>query len=178
MPATTTVDRSRSKRANGKQDKKLGPVLVSANRLAVHFGVVRQHVDQLAGQGVIERRPDGLFDQDQARLRYFTHLRTRTRSPRTEADAAHVEAKTQMLRLRLAEKTRELVRQSDVTDMVHDFAGIVLTKLGGWPARVAGTDMVVRNRAELVLRELRTEIAHACEALANERNEPPLDQQG
>ena len=86
--------------------------------------------------------------------------------------------KTEVLRMKLAEKRRERVRQADVTDMVHDFAGIVLTKLGGWPARVAGNDMGVRRRADLVLRELRTEIAHACEALANARGEPPLDQQG
>jgi hypothetical protein len=88
-------------------DKKLGPVLVSGNRLAVHFGVVRQHVDQLAAQGVIERRPDGLFDQDQSRLKYFTYLRSEhRRSPRTVADTAHIEAKTAMLQLKLAEKRR------------------------------------------------------------------------
>jgi hypothetical protein len=85
----TTLDRSRAKRANCKQDMKLGPALVSGNRLALHFGVVRQHVDQLAAQGVIERRPDGLFDQDQSRLKYFTYLRSdHRRSPRAAADAA------------------------------------------------------------------------------------------
>ena len=41
-------------------------------------------------------------------------------------------------------------------------AGLVLTKLSGWPARVAGTDLVVRRRAEAVLRELRNEIATLC----------------
>ena len=82
-------------------------MLVSGNRLAVHFGVVRQHVDQLAAQGVIERRPDGLFDQDQSRLKYFTYLRSEhRRSPRTVADTAHIEAKTAMLQLKLAEKRR------------------------------------------------------------------------
>jgi len=34
-----------------------------------YFGVVRQHIDQLAQQGVIERRPDGLFDQGVSRLK-------------------------------------------------------------------------------------------------------------
>jgi hypothetical protein len=53
--ATHSSNEQRPKRANGKQDKKLGPVLVSGNRLAVHFGVVRQHIDQPAQQGVIER---------------------------------------------------------------------------------------------------------------------------
>jgi hypothetical protein len=45
MTETTTAERPRAKRGNGKRDKALGPVLVSGNRLAVHFGVVRQHID-------------------------------------------------------------------------------------------------------------------------------------
>jgi hypothetical protein len=178
MTDTTTTERPRPKRGNGKRrDKALGPVLVSGNRLAVHFGCVRQHVDQLAAAGIIERRSiNGLFDMDQSRLRYLMHLRLgKRRSPRTAVDAEHVKAKTEMLQLKLAEKRRDLVRQSDVDEMVDTFAGLVLNKLGGWPARVAGTDLVVRRRAEAVLFELRTEIARACEAMANERSEPPLD---
>ena len=54
-------------------------------------------------------------------------------------------------------------------------AGLVLTKLGGWPARVAGTDLVVRRRAEAVLRELRSGIAEVASKLADQRGEPPLD---
>jgi hypothetical protein len=72
-----------------------------------------------------------------------------------------------MLQLKLAEKRRDLVRQTDVDEMVDSFAGIVLTALGGWPARVAGTDLVVRRRAEAILFELRTEIANACQAMAD-----------
>jgi hypothetical protein len=41
----------------------------------MHFGVTRQHADQLALQGVIERLPTGLFDQDRSRPNYFNHLR-------------------------------------------------------------------------------------------------------
>ena len=54
----------------------------------------------------------------------------------------------------------------------------MLTKLSGWPARVAGADLVVRRRAEAVLRELRTEIAKACLEMADKCGEPPLDKQG
>lgn len=43
-----------------------------------------------------------------------------------------------MLQIKLGEKRRELVRQSDVDELVDTFAGLVLIKLGGWPARVAG----------------------------------------
>jgi hypothetical protein len=62
--------------------------------------------------------------------------------------------------------------------MVDSFAGIVFTALGGWPARVAGTDLVVRRRAEAILFELRTEIANACQAMADKNGEPPLSEQG
>ena len=51
--------------------------------------------------------------------------------------------------------------------MIDQMAGLVLTKLGGWPARVAGADLVLRRRAEAVLRELRTEIAEACTEMAD-----------
>ena len=52
-----------------------GPTLVTGPKLALHFGVVRQHVDQLVQKGVIEKRPDNLFDQDASRLKYLTYLR-------------------------------------------------------------------------------------------------------
>ena len=95
MTTTTTLDRPRPKRGTA-----LGPVLVSGNRLAVHLGCLRQHIDQLAAQGVIERRAvDGLFDMDQSRLRYLRS--EHRRSPRTAADAEHVKAKTEMLQLKL-----------------------------------------------------------------------------
>ena len=81
----TTPDRGRH--GNGTAHV---AVLVSGNKLALHFGCARQHIDQLAQQGVIERRSDGLFDQDVSRLKYLTHLRAEhKRSPRAEADAAH-----------------------------------------------------------------------------------------
>ena len=46
--------------------------------------------------------------------------------------------------------------------MIDAMAGLMLTKLSGWPARIAGADLALRRRAEAVLRELRTEIAEAC----------------
>ena len=53
--------------------------------------------------------------------------------------------------------------------MIDAMAGLMLTKLSGWPARIAGADLALRRRAEAVLRELRTEIAEACTKLADEQ---------
>jgi hypothetical protein len=44
--------------------------------------------------------------------------------------------------------------------------GLTLTELGGWPARVAGHDLVLRRKAEAVLYELRVQIADLCKARA------------
>ena len=76
--------------------------------------------------------------------------RERQRSPRSEADAAHVAAKTEMLQLRLMEKKRELVRQTDVDELIDQIAGITLTHLSGMAARCS-RDMVVRRNIDAVV---------------------------
>jgi len=113
------------------------------------------------------------FNQDDCRLKYLTHLRAeRKRSPRAEADADHLKAKTGMLKLRLMERKSELVRRDEHEAMIDQMAGLVLTKLRGWPARVAGTDPAMRRGAEAVLYELRVEIATACREMADKNGEP------
>ena len=61
--------------------------------------------------------------------------------------------------------------------MIDRMAGIVLTKLGGWPARIAGADLGLRRKAEALVRELCVEISEACTKQADEAGEPPLDEQ-
>ena len=146
--------------------------------MAAHFGLSRQHIERLTAQGVIARRSDGKFDQDVCRSKYLTHPRSeRARSPRAAADAKHAEAKTALLQIRIEEKQRTLVRRDAHEAMIDQMAGLVLTKLSGWPARIAGQDLGLRRQAEAVLRELRVEIAEACTKRADEQGEPPLDQQ-
>ena len=177
MTEVATTSSARRKRGSKDNGAAHAP-LVSGYKLAAHFGVVRQHIDHLLAQGVIEKRSDGLFDQDQCRLRYITHLRSEhQRSPRSAADAEHSKAKTQLLQIRIEEKQRTLVRRDVHEAQIDQMAGLVLTKLGGWPARIAGQDLGLRRRAEAVLRELRTEIAEAATKLADEQGEPPLDEQ-
>jgi hypothetical protein len=178
MTELATTSNARRKRGSNGNGAAHAPVLVSGYKLAAHFGVVRQHIDHLMAQGVIERRSEGLFDQDQCRLRYIAHLRDeRRRSPRSAADAKHAEAKTALLQIRIEEKQRTLVRRDAHEAMIDQMAGLVLTKLSGWPARIAGADLALRRRAEAVLRELRTEIAEACTKMADQSGEPPLDDQ-
>ena len=123
----------------------------------------------------MHRAPDGSgFPLDQSRVAYLRYLRReRRQSPRSEADADFQRAKSELIRLRVAEKRRELMPTSEHNAFVDELAGLLLTKLSGLPARVAGADLAVRRKAEAVVFELRTEIADACQQRANERGEPP-----
>jgi hypothetical protein len=111
MTTDLAAQNERPERSKGAEH---GPALVSGNRLATHFGISRQHVERLTAEGVIERRADGLFDQDQARLKYLTHLRSENRrSPRTKADAEHTAAKAELLQIKIAEKKKVLMLASE-----------------------------------------------------------------
>jgi len=170
--ATTTPDRP--KRRNGAA---LAPVLVSGNMLAVHFGCSRQNVDQLTAQGVIERRAsDGLFDQDQSRLKYLTHLRSEhRRSPRAPADAEFALAKAELVRIRIAEKKRELIPQEEAASDMEHLIGLFLTGLSGLSARCGGRDLAARRVIDQAVYNLRLERSEAATKLADHRGEPPLD---
>ena len=171
MTATATIDRpSAAKPVSRPRSRK--PATVSASALALHLDCSRAYLRKLEAEGVIQRQGDG-FPLDQSRAAYLRHLRREHRqSGRTEAEADHLKAKTEMLQLRLMEKRRELVRRDEHEAMIDQMAGLVLTKLGGWPARSAGQDLGLRRRAENLLRELRTEMAEASTKLADEQGEP------
>src|SRR6476620_7685282 len=167
MPETVTVD---------------GPLVaneaatVSASALALHLDCSRAYIGKLEAEGVIQRQGNG-FPLDQSRVAYLRYLRREhRRSPRSEADADHVKAKTEMLQLRLMEKRRELVRQADVDELIDDIAGVTLTALSSMPARCAPRgDLATRRAIERAVFEVRTEIANVCQQMADKSGEPPLD---
>jgi hypothetical protein len=167
MPETVTVDHPPV--ANGA-------ATVSASALALHLDVSHTYVTKLEAEGVIQRQGDG-FPLDQSRVAYLRYLRReRRQSPCTEADADHVKVKTEMLQLRLMEKKRELVRRDAVDELIDQIAGTVLTHLSGMSARCS-RDVMVRRNIDAVVHEIRTEIAQACEKIADKNCEPPLVQQ-
>jgi phage terminase Nu1 subunit (DNA packaging protein) len=131
----------------------------------------------LTAQGVIERRSDGLFDQEVIRLKYLAHLRAEhRRSPRAAADAELASAKAALLRIRIEEKQRTLVRQSEVDELIDQIAGVTLTALSSLPARCAPRgDLATRRAIERAVFEVRTEIAKVCEEMADKCGEPALD---
>jgi hypothetical protein len=134
---------------------------VTATQLGRHLDLSRQRVQQLVDEHVIARLPNGRFDQDDSRVRYLRWLREpERRSARTQADAEHVRAKTEMLQLRLMEKRGDLVRQSDVDALIDEIVGVTLTAMSSMPARCAPRgDFATRRCIEQVVFEVRTEIA-------------------
>jgi hypothetical protein len=133
---------------------------------------------QLEAEGVIQRQGDG-FPLDQSRVAYLRHLRReRQQSPRAAADAELAPAKATLLRIRIEEKKRTLVRQSDVNELTDSLCGVVLTHLSSLAARCAPRgDLPARRNIERVVFEVRTEMAMVCQEMADKNGEPPLDQQ-
>ena len=146
---------------------------VSASALALHLDCSRTYIGKLEAEGVIQRQGDG-FPLDQSRVAYLRHLRReRQQSPSTAAEAEHVKAKTEMLQLRLMEKRRELVRQTDVDALIDGICGVTLTALSSLPARCAPHgDLAIRRSIERVVLEVRTEIATICQQMADANGEP------
>src|SRR6266404_7737172 len=166
MPETVTNDRLPA--ANGA-------ATVSASALAKHLDCSRTYIGKLEADGVIQRQGDG-FPLDQSRVDYLRYLRReRQQSPRAAADAEHAAAKAALLRLRIEEKQRKLVRRTDVDALIDGIAGTVLTHLSSLPARCAPRgDLAICRSIERVVFEVRTEIAEQCTKIADERGEPPL----
>jgi hypothetical protein len=76
---------------------------VSASALALHLDCSRAYIGKLEADGVIQRQGDR-FPLDKNRVAYLRYLRREHwRSPRAEADGAHVAVKTEMLQLRSAQ---------------------------------------------------------------------------
>ena len=75
-----------------------------------------------------------------------------------------------------AERQRKLVRREDVDELIDAMAGTVLTHLSGMAAWCT-REMVVRRNIDMVVDQIRREMAAACVAKADEWNEPPLDEQ-
>jgi hypothetical protein len=145
--------------------------------LALHLDCSRAYIGKLEAEGVIQRQGDG-FPLDQSRLAYLRYLRReRRQSPRTEADAAHAKAKTELLQIKIMEKQRTLMRRDAMNVLLDEICGVMLTHLSGMAARCSN-DLTVRRKIDAVVHQVRTEIAEHCIKIAHERGEPPLDQQG
>ncbi len=149
---------------------------VTASGLATHLGMTRQNVARLTAEAVIEQRSDGRYDQTASRLRYIKHLRSEhRRSARTQADAEFQRAKTEFLRIKIAEKQKVLMEFAEHEKFVEMLIGIFLTGLSGFAARIGGRDLAVRREIDRAVFDLRVQISEAASRMADQCGEPPLD---
>jgi hypothetical protein len=152
-----------------------GAATVSASALALHLDCSRTYIGKLEAEGVIQRQGDG-FPLDQSRVAYLRFLRReRRQSTRGEADADFQRAKSELIRLRIAEKKRELIPQEEAFGQMEELVRLFLTGLSGLSARCGGRDLAARCAIDKAAYDLRVEIAEACTKLADQRGEPPLD---
>ena len=179
MTETVTIARPPVARAAVTRPRSRKSATGSASALALHLDCSRTYIGKLEAEGVIQRHGDG-FPLDQNRVAYLRYLRReRQQSPRAAADAELASAKAALLRIRIEEKQRTLVRQSDVNELTDSLCGVVLTHLSSLPARCAPRgDLATRRNIERVVFEVRTEMAKVCQEMADKAGEPPLSEQG
>jgi hypothetical protein len=111
-----------------------------------------------------------LISFEVACLRYLR--RERRQSPRSEAGAEFQRAKTELLRIRIAEKHRVLMLASEHEAFVETLTGLFLTGLSSFAARCGGRDLAVRREIDRAVYDLRVEISQAASKMADERGEP------
>ena len=145
-----TIDRpSDAKPVSRPRSRK--PATVSASALTLHLDCARAYISKLEAEGVIQRQGDG-FPLDQSGVAYLRYLRReRQQSPRAAAYAEHALAKAALLRIRIEEKQRTLVRrdavdETDRPDRWHrvdasvGHVGAVLARHGGQAQHRRGRD--------------------------------------
>ena len=133
MAETVTIDRpSVAKPVSRPRSRK--PATVSASALAQHLDCSRTYIGKLEAEGVIQRQGDG-FLLDQSRFAYLRYLRReRRQSPRSEADADFQRAKSELIRLRIAEKQRHLIPLDEAVGHMDEVVGLFLSRLSGFAA--------------------------------------------
>jgi hypothetical protein len=83
-------------------------------------------------------------------------------------------AKSELIRLRIAEKQRHLIPLEEAVAHMDEMVGLFLSRLSGFAARCGGRDLAARRVIDQAVYDLRLEISEAATRLANERGEPPL----
>ncbi len=164
-PVAKPVSRPRSRK----------PATVSASALAQHLDCSRTYIGKLEAEGVIQRQGDS-FPLDQSRVAYLRYLRReRRQSPQSAAASEFTAAKAELMRIRIAEKKRDLIPLDEATNNMEQLVGLFLTGLSGLSARCGGRDLAVRRAIDKAVFEMRVEISEACTKLADQLGEPPVD---
>jgi len=109
--ATMTIDARRRGRERRQQ-----VATVTATQLGAHLGITRVRIAALADEHVIDRLPNGKFNQDDALELFDVVARSEAALGKIRGrwgfiDGRFIDAKAELLRLRIAEKRRDPKRK-------------------------------------------------------------------
>ena len=132
MTENVAIARPPVARAAVSRRRSAKPTTVSASALALHLDCSRTYIGKLEAEGVIQRQGDG-FPLDQSRVAYLRYLRReRRQSPRSEADADFQRAKSELIRLRIAEKQRHPIPLEEAVGHMDEVVGLFISHLSGF----------------------------------------------
>jgi hypothetical protein len=122
--------------------------------LADWCGVSPKRIDQLLAEGVVHREAKGRFRLKANVTAVFRWLRSdQRRCARTEADAQLRRERAREIRLRIAERERQLVPIDLAFQVQEEILGLVRTEIGGASARIT-RDLALRRQIDEALNEV------------------------
>lgn len=140
-----------------KPGNKGRPTPVSATEMGRHLAMTPQSVGNLVKTGVIALADGGGFDQDQCRIDYIRHLRSK-RSDRSQPADQFRKLKNQKLKMEIAKLAGSLIDLEECMTFTEGLIGTFRTGLSGLPFRITG-DLALRGRIETACDEMLTRLA-------------------
>lgn len=140
---------------------------VSSAELARVLRLSPRRIEQLAGEGIALRLGRGQYDLAESVGRYCDHLRAAAESATSTASAALTEERLKALRLRRAERERQLIPTEEALDVVTRLTGSFVAALGGLPAQISDKSPE-RRRIAAVIDVTRQRLADEFSEIARE----------
>lgn len=131
--------------------------IVNTNVLAKSFGVTCRYVNQLAKEGVLERRAPGRWPLEVNVNKYIEFLRTGKSDPEGqesksiywEERAKHEAAKREMAELKLAKLKNQMHDAADVEMVMTNMLTVFRNRILGIPQKLAPKLISMNNLAEI-----------------------------
>ncbi len=132
-------------------------VIVNTDYLAKMFGVTRRYVNQLAKEGVLERRAPGRWPLETNVIKYIEFLRSGKSDPEGqesksiywEERAKHEAAKREMAELNLAKLKNQMHDAADVEMVMTNMLTVFRNRILGIPQKLAPKLISMNNLAEI-----------------------------
>jgi len=132
-------------------------IIVNTDVLAKLFGVTRRYINQLAKEGVLERRAPGRWPLEPNISKYIEFLRTgktdkegqEAKSIYWEERAKHEAAKREMAELKLSKLKNQMHDAADVEMIMTNMLTIFRNRILGIPQKLAPKLISLNNLAEI-----------------------------